>query len=333
MAHWCLHFATFTNINIFVIVFHFFGVHLQHMSNLAYQIFDFIVRPIQRLPLKFHYFWGKAFTFVARDLMHYRRDVIITNLSRSFPEMKYKEISELTHDFYDHLGEIFAEAMYFGGCHRDGEKLHASNLCSITNPEVFLSAYKNSPSVMVMTSHFGNWELLGGLLYYFYGVPEEEVPGEDDACFIYKKLSSPFWDKFFTVNRTGVMSENFKGCIESKSVLRWALEHRNEQKFYVFPTDQFPYKGIIRHEISSFMGQKTYAMEGGTALARKLGMSILYMSFDRVKKGHYDVTFKEICPNASEVQTQDVLEKFYSFLEEDVKRNPANYLWSHKRWK
>ncbi len=304
------------------------------MGNTTLRIFYLFFRPLQKLPLGFHYFWGKVFAWVARDVIRYRRDVILTNLSRSFPEKKYGEIEQLTGEFYDHLGEVFAEAMWFGGCFRNGEKLHRQQLCRITNPEVLISAYENSPSIMVMDSHFGNWELIGGLYRYFYGIaPEKQTIPEEAACVVYKKLSSPFWEKFFSVNRTAVMKDDFEGYVESRNVLRWAVEHKSEKKMYIFPTDQFPYKGTIRHEIPSFMGQKTMAMEGGTALARKFRMAVLYMSFDRVEKGKYEVNFREICPDASQVTTQEILEKFYAFLEEDVRRNPANYLWSHKRWK
>ena len=305
-----------------------------YMSNTALKLFYVFVRPLQRLPLGFHYFWGKVFTWLARDVLHYRRDVVLVNLSRSFPEKKYAEIKEISRDFYSHLGEVFAEAMYFGGCYRNPEKLRRSGLCRMANPELLVSSYENSPSIMIMDSHFGNWELIGGLYEYFGDFPEEKqtIPHEA-ACVVYKQLSSPFWEEFFKVNRTAVMEDDFQGYVESKKVLRWAVEHKGERKMYIFPTDQFPYKGTIRHEIESFMGQKTLAMEGGTALARKYSMAVLYMAYDRTEKGHYEVTFREICPDASKVTVQEILDRFYLYLEEDIRRNPANYLWSHKRWK
>lgn len=303
------------------------------MDNNAQGLFQLLFRPLQKLPLGFHYFWGKLFSWFAKNVMHYRRDIIVTNLSRSFPEKKYGEIKELTDKFYRHLGEIFAEAVWFGGCFRKPERLHDKELCRITDPEVILSAYENSPSVMVMTSHLGNWEVFGGLFQYFYDVPKERLIPNDAMCFAYKKLSSNFWDRFFAVNRTAVMDDDFKGYVESKSILRWAVEHKNEKKLYIFPTDQFPYKGAGRHEIPSFMGQKTQTMEGSVLLARKFHMSVLYMGMVDTGEGKHEISFREICRDGSQMTADDILEKFYAFLEEDIKRDPANYLWSHKRWK
>ena len=48
-----------------------------------------------RLPLKFHLGFGRFLSWLMRDVIHYRRDVVMTNLSRSFPEMKYGELKDL----------------------------------------------------------------------------------------------------------------------------------------------------------------------------------------------------------------------------------------------
>ena len=49
------------------------------------------MRILGKLPLGFHYGFGRFAGWVMKDVMHYRKDVIYTNLARSFPELKYKE--------------------------------------------------------------------------------------------------------------------------------------------------------------------------------------------------------------------------------------------------
>ena len=47
-----------------------------------------LVRALGALPLGFHYACSGFFTWILKDVMRYRRDVVMTNLSRSFPEKK-----------------------------------------------------------------------------------------------------------------------------------------------------------------------------------------------------------------------------------------------------
>ena len=71
-----------------------------------------VLKLLSLQPLKMHYFWSGLFKSVMK-LTRYRRDVVMTNLSRSFPEKKYKEISALADRFYSNLADILVEAVFF----------------------------------------------------------------------------------------------------------------------------------------------------------------------------------------------------------------------------
>ena len=47
------------------------------------------------LPLCVHYFFSGIFAFILRKIVRYRYPVIVTNIARSFPDMKYPEIKAL----------------------------------------------------------------------------------------------------------------------------------------------------------------------------------------------------------------------------------------------
>ena len=303
------------------------------MGHKGVKIFETVMRPIQRLPLKFHYAWGKLFSGFLKNVMHYRRDEIIINLSRSFPDKKYKEIKTIADKFYDHLGEIFAETMWFGGQGKQLDKMHAQHVCEVTNMDELRTAFNNSPSIMLITSHFGNWEMLGGMFEFDYKTPQVESSfNANDICVVYKELRNKFWDEFIGDNRCAVLTD-FHGYTESMKVLRYAVEHKDVKRCYVFPTDQFPYGKAARYELESFMNQKTYAMTGAISLARKFGMAVYYMSMDKPEKGKYVTTFKKVSDDASQSSVGELTETYYKLLEEDINRRPENYLWSHKRWK
>lgn len=292
-----------------------------------------LMRLLALQPLKMHYFWGRCLSWFVSGPMHYRRDVVMINLARSFPEKKYSELRKIADDFYKHFGDLFAETFWFAGSH-DTKRLRNSHICEMEHADVLNRLYNDCPGVIVLTSHLGNWELTGGILNYVYA-PDKVDFGEKNTTVVYKELSNSFWDKVFGDNRCApIAKENKETCyVESRKILRFVIAHRNEKRLYIFPTDQCPYKYASAHTVDNFMHQPTLTMTGGAALAHKFGFAVVYMAFKKKEDFGYKMSFREICPDASKFTPEDIMNKFYSYLEEDVNAQPENYLWTHKRWK
>ena len=292
-----------------------------------------LMRLLALQPLKMHYFWGRCLSWFVSGPMHYRRDVVMINLARSFPEKKYSELRKIADDFYKHFGDLFAETFWFAGSH-DTNRLRDSHICEMEHADVLNRLYNDCPGLIVLTSHLGNWELTGGILNYVYA-PDKVDFGEKNTTVVYKELSNSFWDKVFGDNRCApIAKENKETCyVESRKILRFVIAHRNEKRLYIFPTDQCPYKYASAHTVDNFMHQPTLTMTGGAALAHKFGFAVVYMAFKKKEDFGYKMSFREICPDASKFTPEDIMNKFYSYLEEDVNAQPENYLWTHKRWK
>lgn len=299
-------------------------------------IVEAILGLLSRLPLRFHLRVGRFVSWFLRSVIHYRRDVVITNLSRSFPELKYKQITALARQFYDHLGDIFAEAIWFGGCkgEKGRKRLKDSHLADVTNPEIYNKLYDNGRSMMVLTSHAGNWELLGGWFCYNHDDSHPFDSGYASMRVVYRRLKSAAWDRVMADNRCNCLQgTGFHGYLEAGEVLRSALRDRNEHLVYVFPTDQYPYKIASSHNVGRFMNQETVAMGGGAALACKLGMSVSYLRWTVLERGRYGLEFVPLCEDASQSTPEQIMVKYYAELEKDIREQPWNYLWTHKRWK
>ncbi len=297
------------------------------------KITEMLMRLLALQPLKMHYFWGRCLSWFVSGPMHYRRDVVMINLARSFPKKKYSELRKIADDFYKHFGDLFAETFWFAGSH-DTKRLRDSHICEMEHADVLNRLYNDCPGVIVLTSHLGNWELTGGILNYVYA-PDKVDFGEKNTTVVYKELSNSFWDKVFGDNRCApIAKDNKETCyVESRKILRFVIAHRNEKRLYIFPTDQCPYKYASAHTVDNFMHQPTLTMTGGAALAHKFGFAVVYMAFKKKEDFGYKMSFREICPDASKFTPEDIMNKFYSYLEEDVNAQPENYLWTHKRWK
>ena len=285
------------------------------------------------LPLKVQYVNARFLAWLAGSVISYRRDDVMVNLARSFPDKKYGELKEIRKKFYRHFADIIVETAWFGAC-RNPERLRRQQICRIVNPEVIGELYEKCPSVIIMYSHCGNWELYGGIENYNPGGAPTHI-SEDNFTVVYKRMSSKVWDELLHENRIAPLKDRdaFKGYIESNDIVRFVFEHRGQKKFYNLNTDQSPYYNSGANIGIEFMHQQTFTMTAAAALARKFSMGIVYLNMRPETRGHYIIEFTTIAENASEMSVPDIMGRYYELLGKDIDAMPENYLWTHRRWK
>lgn len=53
----------------------------------------------------------------------------------------------------------------------------------------------------------------------------------------------------------------------------------------------------------------------------------------RIRRGYYEITILPVTENPVEETDYVITRKHLSLLENDIRQQPANWLWSHRRWK
>lgn len=302
------------------------------MKDLRVSIIRGLLVLLSRFPLKFHYFMGDILSWLAKNVIKYRTELVMMNISRSFPEKKFAEIRQIYRDFYKHFGEIVAEAIWFAGS--DYRRLNRSGIVTVMNSKEVSEIFDNTPSMTVLSTHCGNWEILGGLLGYRTADGGKLSVREQDISVVYKALRNPVSDRVFALNRIAPLEEVGTECeVVSHNILRYSIKHKDERRMYIYPTDQAPYVGTGRFPIGVFMNQNTSAMMGSVGVACKLSHSVMYMKMKRVERGRYEMSFIPICRDASKMTPEEIMRKYYDLLEEEIRETPCNWLWSHNRWK
>lgn len=294
------------------------------------KIMSGLLRVVGALPLGVHYFNAVVLAFIIEKVVRYRTDIVYRNIAESFPEKSGKEVKRICHEFYRHFANVFVEAIWFGAC-RNPERLKKAGIVKVINPETINSLFDSSPSVMVMYSHTGNWELMGGIENYFEG---HTCITEQNFCVVYKQLTSRLWDELMKDNRSAPLKdrEHFQGYQETGAFLRYALKHKNDRMIYSINTDQRPYNSSSANISVNFLGRECQSMTGAAAIARKLSMCVLYQRMMKTGQGHYTIEYVPICDNAATMSAEDIMSQYYKLLEDDIRKQPCNYLWSHRRW-
>lgn len=303
------------------------------MRNIGKYLIKGLLSLFAAIPLRAHYAISGFVAYLACSVLHYRTDDVMINLSRCFPEKNNYELRALKKEFYRHFAKVIVETIWFGGC-RNPQRLKDSHIVEIANPELLARMYEESPSVVVMYTHCGNWELMGGIINYNYS--DADIPvSEDNYCVVYRRMSSRVWDEIMRDNRFAPVKDkrNFDGYVESEMLVRYVFTHRDLKKIYNVNTDQRPYFPGPEYMKVNFLHQECQTMTGAAALAHKFGFSVVYQRMAERADGYgYTLEYVPICGNAADMSVENIMKRYYELLENDIKEQPHNYLWSHRRW-
>ena len=304
---------------------------MEKSGKINFALIKLLTRPVAILPLSFHRANGRFLGWLAGSVIRYRKDVVMTNLARSFPDKKYEELQEISKRFYRFFGTIVGEALWFGASSNPA-RLVKSGIMTLENTELANSFLDKGKSVIVISAHTGNWELSGG--FKSYCNPPLHLP-EHNFCVVYKQLSSRGWDLFMKWNRTRPVEDvkNYHGLVESNNILRYAYYNIHKGLMFTFITDQSPYGNSARVDVGEFMHQRTLSMIGAVSFAKHFELPVLYERCRIDENGNYHKRFELICEDASQCDAKDMMTKYYGYLQEDLEAQPWNYLWTHKRWK
>ena len=65
----------------------------------------------------------------------------------------------------------------------------------------------------------------------------------------------------------------------------------------------------------------------------KMDDAVFYLDMVRPKRGKYICTFRLLSAHAAQEEENAIMHRFFLMLEENIRRDPAYYLWTHNRWK
>jgi len=243
----------------------------------------------------------------------YRRNVVKNNLELCFPEKSKLEILAIEKEFFHHLCDVVVETIKLLSISEKELKARVRH----ENPEFADSIISAGGSYVAMATHMGNWEwLLAGNAIY--------LNGKIDA--VYKPLHNAFFEKLMLKIRTRF------GCfpVPSPSILRLQISRREIPKGIAMAADQTP--GPDNSAVIRFLGRDTLFFKGPAKIASRLSFPIFYAGIRKEARGKYVLWVEEMANPGTDWE-ENILRDFTARLERDIRKQPALWLWSHKRWK
>ena len=284
---------------------------------LTYFFIWFLCYPLALLPLALLYVLAGPLYLVLNYVVRYRRKVILENLRNSFPEKSPKEIRKIKNRYYWHLTQIAVEMVKMLVLPRC--ILRKRYRCS--NPELVNRYFDEGRSVILMSSHYNNWEwmiLALDEMFKHHGVGV----GKPNSDKVFEKL----------VNRA---RSRYGTEVVFADTVRDVFEHYESQHIpvaYMMLSDQSP-NSKKRCYVTDFLHQRTGMIFGAEHFARKYNIPVLYYEVIKERMGKYRVDMQLITDAPSDCAEYGITQRYVELLEQTIRRKPQYWLWSHRRWK
>ncbi len=274
-----------------------------------------IIFLISLLPFTVLYILSDVLFIFIYYIFEYRKKVVLQNLFHSFPEKSSNEIHQISIKYYHHLCDLLVESIKLCTISRQ----NLLKRCSIEGNKAILDNYfEKNISCIAVLGHVGNWE---------WASPVFSNYQHQQLYIIYKKISNTQVDTWVNKVRTRFGAK----LIESQNAVRSLFINIKNAKLTILVADQSPNPNNALW--LQFLNQDTAVFRGMAVLSQKFNSPIFYLSVRKPKRGYYDFSYTLMVDEPQNYSELEIMKIFMLNLENDIKKQPEIWLWSHKRWK
>lgn len=247
-------------------------------------------------------------------VIRYRRNIVSANLAVAFPEKTLKEREKIAKKFYRALTDTFIETI---------------KLLSISEKEFDKRAYMEMGKVNELVNkgyciqfeggHQMNWEYAN-----WAAAKKMKIP----FIGIYMRIENKALDRIFYDLRS-----KFGTVLISATDFRTRMHQLFKGQYSLaLVADQSP--GSPRYgQWLYFFNKATSFVSGPDKGARKHNAAVIFVRLYKVKRGYYRFEPVEFIENTAALKEGELTLRYRDFLENTIRLQPENYLWSHRKWK
>ncbi len=287
------------------------------MQLLVYAIAYPLLWLFSNLPMRILFVFSDLVFYLLYYVLGYRKKVVRSNLKLAFPDMDPDELQEIEKRSYRHFVDVFFEMIK---SFTISEK-EISKRLSITNPELLDPYYEKGQSVIFTSGHYANWEWVSFIV---------EKSLNYHMSVVYKKLKNKYFDNLMkkTRNKFGVR------FVEKRNFYPEILKNKKEGviQAYGFLSDQSPKLKTAKYW-DTFLNVEVPVEIGPETIARKMNYPVFYFQTEQVKRGVYKSTFLLLEEEPKKAEPHSITKSYLKALEDQIRKKPEFYFWTHKRFK
>jgi Kdo2-lipid IVA lauroyltransferase/acyltransferase len=288
------------------------------LNRLQYAPLAVLVRLVGVLPRTV----ARGFGILLGQLTYYLyprlRRVGHRNLQIAFPEKSATERRKILKGVYTSLGRLLAEFCLFPYY----TVRNSSQVAVYQGFENFEAAERRGLGVLLLTAHFGGWEV-GSFFHSLQGHP---------IRIVVRPLDNPYVDDLVTTYRT----LHGNTVVNKQDFARGLLHamHKNEAVGWRMDTNMPPPQGVF----VPFFGIAACTASGTARVALHTGAAVVpaFTIWDpelRKYRVQFDAALDLVNTGDSEADAITNTALFNRVLESYIRKYPEQWLWVHRRWK
>jgi KDO2-lipid IV(A) lauroyltransferase len=284
---------------------------------LEYILFRSLAIVVERLPFRFAGWIGSTLGVLGMDVLRFRRQLTLDNLSAAFPDKTREELLRIARGAYRSYGTAIMEMLWSYGA----TEQQLVSVFRFRNMGVLDQAKARGKGVLFLSAHFGCWELSmsGGRLRL--GEPIVVVAQRQRNVLIDRLITSRR-ERFG--NKVVFMGPNVREILRALS----------ERRIVGILGDQ---SGPKESAFVPFFGRPAATHRGPAAFCLKTGAPLILALIERQPDGTYEAVLEEVDTSGlvgtTAEQVDELTRRHTAMLERRIREHPEQWLWMHKRWK
>ena len=269
---------------------------------------------ISLLPMKVLYLISNALAYIAFSGIGYRKQIVMNNLSIAFPEKTEKEKVAIAKEFYLNFCDALLESIkLISADNRLIDKMF------VADPEAVKVFEGTNKNIQIHAMHNFSWEIVN------LGVVREmKLP----FLAVYQPITNQFFNELFKKIR----SRNGTVLIPANDFKNNFLPHDNKQYILALVADQNPGNPAKAWWVN-FFGKPAPFVMGPENAARQRDTAVVFGNFYKVRRGLYSFSVEKFTDRPGDYAPGELTLHYIKYIEDKTRERPANYLWSHRRWK
>ena len=252
-------------------------------------------------------FLGKTFGPFFRS-----KKIIADNLSKFDSSLTSEKINKISREMWGNYGRILSEYPYISNF-RKGD---LDKYIKIENIERLEEIKKGQPVVFV-SAHFSNFELMAMAI---------EKAGINLSA-IYRPLNNKMVNSIMEPLRKKYICK--KQIKKGLNGVREALKYFKQGVSVAIMIDQRVSEG----EKINFFNYPAHTTTIPAQFVKKFGCKIQPVHIERYDKIYFRISFDEPITMNGNGDDSSVSLRLNQWLEEKIRKNPSQWIWSHDRWK
>lgn len=271
---------------------------------------------VRRLPQGVATRLGHGIGALAYRLDGRHRRITLDNLAATFPERSPQERTRIAREVFAHFGRKLVELLWFTGLSHERQLA----LVEFVGAEHIEAAQKAGRGALIVTGHFGFWEL-HALAHGLRLGPMAVVARALDNVLLDRMLID-------------LRSSTGNVVIDRKGGLRRIMRALNANQAVAVLIDQH----ILTADAVKvdFLGRPAATTSAVAVLAMRTGAAVIPAFSLPLNDGRYRLIYEPPIPLPTEETpdaVRDLTQRCTKVLEKYVRAHPERWLWMHRRWR